>query len=118
MAEPIRDSSALQKQLSEFQDVQRQLQMISAQRQQMLLQLEEVKMAEEEISKSDKGIYRSIGPLLVESSKSDANADLKERKELFEMRLSVLDKQEAKLKPRFTELRDALEKALSQAKAK
>ena len=34
------------------------------------------------------------------------------------MRLSVLDKQEAKLKPRFTELRDALEKALSQAKAK
>ena len=112
MAEPLRDSNALQKQLSEFQDVQRQLQIIAAQRQQMIIQLEEVKMADEELAKSDKGIYRSVGPLLLETTKADAQADLKEKKELFDMRLSVLEKQEAKFKPRFNELREILETAM------
>lgn len=114
MAEPLRNADTLQKQLNEFQDVQRQLQMVAAQRQQMILQLEEVKMAEEELAKSDKGIYRTMGPLMIESTKADATADLKEKKELFDMRITILEKQEAKLKPRFTELREILEKALAQ----
>lgn len=117
-AEPERNPNELQKQLSEFQDIQRQLQLIAAQRQQFILQLEEVKIAEEELGKTEKGIYRSVGPLLLETSKADAGADLKEKKDLFELRLSVLEKQEQKLKPRFSELRAQLEKALSQGRAK
>ena len=117
MAEPLRDANALQQQLAEFQDMQRQLQMLAAQRQQFTLQLEEIKMAQEELGKSEKGtIYRSMGPLLIEASKTDAISDLKDRIELLEMRLSVFDKQEAKIKPRFTELRAVLEKALKENK--
>jgi len=116
MAEPLRNTAELQKQLSEFQDTQRQLQFISAQRQQLVLQVEEIKVAEGELSKSEKGVYRAIGPLLVETSRADAVADLKSRKELFEMRVSVLAKQEDKLKPKFEELRAVLEKALRENK--
>lgn len=116
MAEPLRNASELQKQLSELQQLQQQLQVLTNQKQQMVFQVEEIKLAEESLGKTEKGIYRSVGPLLVESTKSDAASDLKEKKELFEMRVSVLQKQEDKLRPRFEELRTSLEKALRENK--
>lgn len=118
MAEPIRNAAELQKQLGEFQETQRQLQLMAAQRQQLTLQVEEIKIAEGELSKTEKGIYRAIGPLLIETSKSDAMADLKEKKELFEMRAGVLSKQEEKIRPRLDELRASLERAIREGKAR
>ena len=118
MAEPIRNAADLQKQLGEFQETQRQFQLMAAQRQQISLQVEEIKIAEGELTKSEKGIYRAIGPLLIETSKSDAMADLKEKKELFEMRVGVLSKQEEKIRPRLAELRASLEKAIREGKAR
>ncbi|MFA6214218.1 MAG: prefoldin subunit beta [Candidatus Micrarchaeia archaeon] len=112
MAEQLRNADDLQKKLSDFQDLQRQLQMVSGQKQQLIMQVEEIKMAEAELAKSDKAVYRYVGPLLIESTKTDANADLKEKRELFEMRVSVLDKQETKMRPKYDELRNELEKAL------
>ncbi|MCX8194846.1 MAG: prefoldin subunit beta [Candidatus Micrarchaeota archaeon] len=118
MAEPLRNPQELQRQLVEFQETQRQLQLMAAQRQQLLLQVEEIKPAEQELSKCDKGIYRAIGPLLIETTKSEASEDLKNRKELFEMRAGILAKQEEKLKPKLNELRNALEKAIREGKTK
>ena len=116
MAEPLRNADQLQTQLAEFQEVQRQLQMVSAQRQQLTLQVEEIRIAEEELAKAEKGVYRAVGPLLIETTKSEAAADLKGKKELFEMRNSVLAKQEEKLRPKFDELRAVLEKAIRENK--
>lgn len=116
MAEQLRNADELQKKLSEFQDLQRQLQMVSGQKQQLILQSEEIKMAEGELAKSEKGIYRFIGPLLIETTKADAGSDLKDKRELFEMRVSVLEKQEAKMRPKYDELRAELEKALREGK--
>ncbi len=116
MAAPLRDASELQKQLNEFQDLQRQVQFSANQRQQLSMQIEEIKMAESELSRADKSIYRLIGPILVESSKADSINDLKERRELFEMRIGVLSKQEEKARPRLEEIRSKLEKALAQNK--
>ena len=115
MAEPLRNPDELQKQLAEFQDIQRQLQFTSGQKQQLQLQVEELKMAEEELGKAEKGgIYRAVGPLLLETTKTEAGADLKGKKELFELRINVLAKQEEKLRPRFDELRAVLEKAIKE----
>ena len=115
MAEPLRNADELQKQLTEFQETQRQLQFVSNQKSQLQMQVEELKMAEEEVGKAEKGtIYRVVGPLLLETSKTDATSDLKGKKELFEMRITVLSKQEDKLRPRFDELRASLEKAIKE----
>ena len=117
MAEQLRNADELQKKLAEFQDLQRKLQMVSSQKQQLILQSEEIKMAEGELAKVEKGgVYRFIGPILVETSKSDATSDLKDRRELFEMRVSVLEKQETKMRPKYEELRGELEKALKEGK--
>jgi chaperonin cofactor prefoldin len=45
-------------------------------------------------------------------------SDLKGKKELFEMRVGVLAKQEEKIRPRLDELRSSLEKAIREGKAK
>ncbi|VVC01487.1 Prefoldin subunit beta [uncultured archaeon] len=116
MAEALRNTAELQKQLTEFQDIQRQMQLIYAQKQQLTMQVQEIKIAQEELSKSEKGVYRYVGSIMIETSKADAGADLKDKLELFEMRLTVLDKQENKLKPRMDELRDSLEKMLRAGK--
>jgi len=118
MAQPLRNPDDLQKNLAEFQEISRQMQMMGNQRQQLMMQLEEIKMAEEELAKSEKGIYRAIGPLLVETSKTDALADLKEKKDLFDMRTGILAKQEEKLKPKMEELRAILEKAIKENRLK
>jgi len=116
MAEQLRNADELQKKLAEFQDLQRQLQMVSGQKQQLILQSEEIKMAEGELAKVDKGVYRFMGPILVETTKADAVADLKDKRELFELRVSVLEKQEAKMRPKYDDLRNELEKALKEGK--
>ena len=116
MAEQLRNADELQKKLAEFQDLQRQLQMVSGQKQQLVMQVEEIKMAEAELVKSDKTVYRYVGPLLIETTKTDASADLTEKRELFEMRVSVLEKQETKMRPKYDELRNELEKALREGK--
>ncbi len=116
MAQPLRNTDEIQKNLAEFQELQRQMQMMVAQRQQLSMQVEEIKMAEEQLAASEKGIYRAIGPLLIETSKADANSDLKEKKDLFGMRMGVLAKQEEKIRPRMDELRAVLEKAIKESR--
>ncbi|MFA6908017.1 MAG: prefoldin subunit beta [Candidatus Micrarchaeia archaeon] len=116
MAEQLRNADELQKKLGEFQDLQRQLQIVSGQKQQLIMQSEEIKIAESELAKSDKTIYRFVGPLLIETNKTDASTDLKDKRELFEMRVSVLEKQETKMRPKYDELRNELEKALREGK--
>ncbi|MCX6772612.1 MAG: prefoldin subunit beta [Candidatus Micrarchaeota archaeon] len=118
MAEPLRDSQTLQSQLGEFQDLQRQYQFMVSQRQQLSMQVEEIKMAEDELAKAEKGgsIYQAIGGLLMETTKADASSTLKERKELFETRITILVKQEEKIRPKLEDLRNKLEAALSQNK--
>ena len=112
MAQPLRNTAELQKQLGEFQDMQRQMQLIYAQKQQLTMQVQEMKIAQEELAKAEKSVYRYVGSVLIETSKSEATADIKDKVELFEMRLGVLDKQEAKLKPQLDTMRVSLEKML------
>lgn len=116
MAQPLRNLDEIQKNLAEFQELQRQAQVLAAQRQQLSLQVEEIRLAEEGLAKAEKGVYRAIGPLLIETTKTDASSDLKEKKELFDMRISVLSKQEEKLRPRMEELRGVLEKAIQETR--
>ncbi len=110
MVEPVRDPQALQAQLDDFQNMQRQLQMLSMQRQQVNLQLEEMKMAQEELGKATGKIYKAAGNLLIETTSAAAKKELAERIETFEVRATALGKQEEKARAKSEEMRAALEK--------
>lgn len=106
----------LQEQLGRLQQLQQTLQVITAQRQQVELELTEIDKALEELKKSsgDAVIYQSVGMLLVRKSKDFITKDLSEKKELLNVRSSVLGKQEEKVKAKFRELQQQLQSRLRQ----
>ncbi|VVB57988.1 Prefoldin subunit beta [Candidatus Anstonella stagnisolia] len=110
-----KNTDDLEKQLQDFQNLQRQLQLLSMQKQQVAVQLDEVKMAEEEMAKSKGALFRAVGSLIMESSKEDVKAFLKERKETLDMRAGITAKQEDKLRKQLTEMRTQLEAAAKMA---
>lgn len=88
----------LEKSLMEYDNLEKQLQVIVLQKHQLQLQLNEIGLAEEELKKSKGEIYKSLGVVMVKSNKEDADKDLRERKELVNMRLGTMAKQEEKLR--------------------
>jgi prefoldin beta subunit len=85
------------------------------QKQQVELELTEIEQALSELQKvaDDAIIYRSIGSLLVKTEKARVVADLNERKELLNMRATVLGKQEERLRSQIKELQAKLQQDLA-----
>jgi prefoldin beta subunit len=79
------------------------------------LELTETEQALSELEKMDENavIYKSVGSLLVKAEKAKVTADLNERKELLNTRVSVLGKQEERLRVQAKDLQAKLQKDLS-----
>lgn len=88
----------LEKKLIEYENGEKQLQMILLQKHQLQLQNNEINLAQEELKKARGDVYKSVGSIMVRSTREDAEQDLKEKKELFDLRLNTLNKQEEKLR--------------------
>jgi len=114
MSEGLKLPPAVQERLLRLQQLQQTLQSVLTQKQQVELELLEVDQALEELEKtSDDGvIYKSVGSLLIKTEKPKITEELKERKELANMRISVLGKQEERLRSQIKELNEKLQKDL------
>ena len=104
----------VQQRLLRLQQLQQTLQGVLTQKQQLEMELTEVEQALDELEKlTDKAtIYKSIGSLLVKSKKGKVTTDLNERKELLDMRINVLGKQEERLRSQVKELQTKLQRDL------
>ena len=104
----------VQQRLLRLQQLQQTLQGVLTQKQQLELELTEVEQALDELEKlTDKAtIYKSIGSLLVKSERGKVTTDLNERKELLDMRINVLGKQEERLRSQVKELQTKLQRDL------
>ena len=67
------------------------------QKQQFQMQLSEVDSALTEI-KDKKEAYKIVGNIMVLSKKEDIESDLKKKKEILELRIKTIEKQEARIK--------------------
>ena len=105
---------AVQERLLRLQQLQQTLQSVLTQKQQVELELLEVDQALSELEKTaDNGvIYKSVGSLLIKTEKQKITEELKEKKELSNMRVSVLGKQEERLRTQIKELNEKLQKDL------
>ncbi len=104
----------VQQRLLNFQQRQQTLQAVLTQKQQLELELTEVEQALSELGNLTENavIYRSVGSLLVKSKKSKVTKELEERKELLNMRVSVLGKQEERLRAQLKDLQTKLQRDL------
>lgn len=86
-----------QEKIGQLQLIEQNLQNLLAQRQQFQAQLLEIDSALKEIKTSEKA-YKIIGNIMVSSDKGSLEKDLKEKKDMMDIRIKALEKQEQQLK--------------------
>ncbi len=101
----------LERDIVEYQNAERQLQSVLLQKHQIQLQLNEITLALEEIVKAKGEVYKATGSILVKTTKDDAEKDLKEKKDLFDIRVKALANQEEKMKNILVKLQQKIEAA-------
>lgn len=99
----------LEKALVEYQNFERQLQSVVLQKHQLQLQVNELGLAQDELKKAKGEVFKSIGSVMIKTTKDEAEKDLKERKDLAEIRLNTLNKQEEKLRTHLDSVQAKLE---------
>lgn len=104
----------LQEQLVRLQQLQQTFQVITTQRQQLEHERLEVDKALGELEKMDDQdtVYKSIGAILVKSSRRKLIEELTERKELLEMRIKVITRQQNRTEGQLKDLQQRVQQRL------
>lgn len=104
----------VQNKLVRLQQLQEQLRLVLAQRQSVELELREVSRVSEEVSKLEEGssLYKSIGHVLLRTDRESVLKELNEKKEVLELRVKTLSKQEEYLNKQIEDLRKRITEAL------
>ncbi len=100
--------------ISRMQLLEQNIQNFLMQKQQFNAQLVEVNSALEEIEKTDTA-YKIIGNVMVLSKKEDLKKDLQSRREMAELRIKAIEKQENEIKEKAKKLQ---QEVLSEMKEK
>ncbi|HKU33276.1 MAG TPA: prefoldin subunit beta [Candidatus Nitrosotalea sp.] len=95
----------LQEQFGRLQQLQQNLQSIMMQKQHLETEQLETERALEALKKAAEtdSVYKAAGSILVKSTKATLISELEEKKELANTRITVLTKQEARLKENLKE---------------
>lgn len=102
----------LVKQLREYENAEKQLQSILIQVNQLKLQLSEIDLATKSLDGAKDDVYRSVGSIMIKTTKEDALKDLNSKKEMFEVRLASLERQQKDLSGKVNEMRAELEQKM------
>jgi prefoldin beta subunit len=106
----------IQNQLAQLQQLQQQAQAVMTQKTQIEGLIRELDAALKELEKSseDATIYKSVGELLFKAEKPKLTEELKERRDMMDLRLKTMTKQEERISSRFTQLQEQLKLSLGQ----
>jgi prefoldin beta subunit len=105
----------VQERLLRLQQLQQTLQSVLGQKQQVELEQMEINQALEELQKltDDAVIYKATGSLLIKSEKTKVTTELNERKELLNTRVTVLGKQEERVRAQLKDIQTKLQQDLN-----
>ena len=110
MAEISKES---EKKLGQLQMVEQSMQSLLMQKQQFQLQQVEIESALKELENVDEA-YKIVGGIMVLSKKADLKDDLTSKKEVTELRIKNVEKQEAQLRDKATKLQTEVMKEMGQ----
>jgi len=107
----------IQQILVQIEQLRQQYQVIQGQRVNLEARYNEVKNALSELEKSqEKSVYKSIGAILVRKNKEDIINELKEEKELLEVRINAVKKQEQSIVDKIRALENKLKSLMGAQK--
>lgn len=98
--------------LIDMQTYQQQLQSTMIQKESLNLQNAEIEGALEEMKKTKESeVFKAVGPILIKAKKTEVEKEFAEKKELIDVRLKSLKKQEDRLKDKIQEAQEKFQKA-------
>ena len=91
-------SKETEQQIAELQLIEQNLQNFLAQRQNFQMQLAEIESALKELDKTKEVPFKIVGQIMIAAKKEDLVEDLAAKKEMVELRMKSIEKQENQLK--------------------
>jgi prefoldin beta subunit len=101
-----------QNQIQEIQMMEQNFHSLLVQKQAFQLELNETENALAEIKGSESDIYKIISNIMIKTDKSDTTKELEQRKELLNLRLKSIEKQESQFSKQLEDLRGEVLKKL------
>jgi len=98
--------------IQEMQIMEQQLQNLLLQKQNFQIELNETINAEEEVKKTKGDVYKIVGQVMVKSAKKDIEVELSKKKEIIELRIKSIEKQEKFLSEQLSKNRDEILKKI------
>jgi len=113
---PERLPPHLRSDLERLSQVQEMLNNVVLRRQQYEIQLKEIESAINELNAApdDVVVFKSVGNILVKTTKKKALEELQEAKETIELHIKTLQRQESLLRKQLDDLRKKVQKELSE----
>ena len=99
--------------LNQLQMLEQSMQNLLMQKQQFQLQQVEIESALKELEKVNEA-YKIVGNIMVLSKKDDLKADLTSKKEIVELRIKNMEKQENQLREKASKLQNEVLKGMSE----
>lgn len=106
------DSKETETKLNQLQMLEQSMQNLLMQKQQFQLQQVEIESALKELEKVNEA-YKIVGNIMVLSKKDDLKADLNSKKEIVELRIKNMEKQENQLREKASKLQNEVLKGMS-----
>jgi len=103
------------KKINQLQLLEQSMQNLLMQKQQFQLQQVEIESALKELEKVNEA-YKIVGNIMILSEKDDLKTDLTSKKEIIELRIKNMEKQENQLREKATKLQDEVMKDMTQEK--
>ncbi len=104
-------SKETEQKISQLQMFEQSLQNFLGQKQQFQIQLVEIESALNELENTDKA-YKIVGNIMVESDKNELKADLQSKKEMLELRIKTMEKQEEQVREKASRLQSEILKKI------
>lgn len=110
------NESNQQNNIQEMQFLEQNLQNLLMQKQAFQMELTETTSALEEIEKSGEDVFKIVGQLMIKSDKPIVVSDLTKKKDLLELRMKSIEKQETALTNKLEEIREEILGSVSSGK--
>jgi prefoldin beta subunit len=108
-----------QRQIQEIQVYEQGFQQLLMQKKTFRYELEETSLAIKELEKTEGEVFKIIaGQVVVKSDKETLLKEMKDRKEMVELRLKNIEKQEEEYSKKIEEIRESIMKKLTPKKTK
>lgn len=101
-----------QEKIQHLQILEQNLQSLLLQKQAFQFELSETENALKEVEKTKDSVYKSIGQVMIKTSKEEIEKEFKQKKELLNLRIKSLSKQETQIKEEAEKLREEVMKKI------